>query len=144
MEGQDPTPPILVPVKDNDGTTVKGVLHGGKTGYVYVHRASDCSLIRHSEPMVMQRDRWVLPTKDGASMLPGANGGVEWSPMASDPGQGLVFAINLHQPMTYHVEETPYPDRDRLPFLKTQPVYGQKTMQPVCICTATLLLKKQH
>ncbi|MCZ6803512.1 MAG: PQQ-binding-like beta-propeller repeat protein [Proteobacteria bacterium] len=104
------SPPILVPVKDNDGTTVKGILHGGKTGYVYVHRASDCSLIRYSEPMVMQRDRWVLPTKEGASMLPGANGGVEWSPMATDPSKGLVFVINLHQPMTYHVEETPYPD----------------------------------
>ncbi len=103
------SPPILVPVKDNDGAMVKGVLHGGKTGYVYVNRASDCSLIRHSEPMVMQRDRWVLPTKEGASMLPGANGGVEWSPMATNPSQGLVFAINLHQPMTYHLNETPYP-----------------------------------
>jgi len=104
------SPPILVPVTNEDGQTVKGVLHAGKTGYVYVHDAGDCSLIRHSEPMVMQRDRWVLPTKEGASMLPGANGGVEWSPMATDPNQGLAFAINLHQPMTYHVEETPYPD----------------------------------
>lgn len=103
------SPPILVPVKDNDGNTVKGVLHGGKTGYVYVHRASDCSLIRFSEPMVVQENRWVLPTKDGARMLPGANGGVEWSPMATDPTQNMVYAINLHQPMTYHVEETPYP-----------------------------------
>jgi len=104
------SPPILVPVKDNDGQTVKGVLHGGKTGYVYVHNASDCSLIRHSEPMVSQQERWVLPTKEGARMLPGANGGVEWSPMATDPRKGLTYAINLHQPMTYHVEETPYPD----------------------------------
>jgi len=103
------SPPILVPVMDNDGNMVKGVLHGGKTGYVYVHRASDCSLIRFSEPMVSQENRWVLPTKDGARMLPGANGGVEWSPMATDPNQGMVYAINLHQPMTYHVEETPYP-----------------------------------
>ncbi|MBI4005720.1 MAG: PQQ-binding-like beta-propeller repeat protein [Gammaproteobacteria bacterium] len=103
------SPPILVSVKDNDGNTVKGVLHGGKTGYVYVHRASDCSLIRFSEPMVVQENRWVLPTKDGARMLPGANGGVEWSPMATDPSQSMVYAINLHQPMTYHVEETPYP-----------------------------------
>jgi alcohol dehydrogenase (cytochrome c) len=60
--------------------------------------------------MVMQRDRWVLPTAAGASMLPGANGGVEWSPMATDPNQGLAYALNIHQPMTYHVEETPYPD----------------------------------
>ena len=43
-------------------------------------------------------------------MLPGANGGVEWSPIATDPGQGLAYAINLHQPMTYRVESTPYPN----------------------------------
>jgi glucose dehydrogenase len=53
---------------------------------------------------------WVLPTAEGARMLPGANGGVEWSPMTVDPTLGLVYAINLHQPMTYHVESSPYPD----------------------------------
>ena len=103
------SPPILTKVRDNDGSMVDGVLHGGKTGYVYVHRASDCSLIRFSEPMVSQENRWVLPTAQGERMLPGANGGVEWSPMAIDPTLGLTYAINLHQPMTYHVEETPYP-----------------------------------
>ena len=103
------SPPILTTVADAHGNQVKGVLHGGKTGYVYVNDAADCSLIRFSEPMVSQESRWVLPTKDGARMLPGANGGVEWSPMAIDPNQRLAYAINLHQPMTYHVEETPYP-----------------------------------
>ena len=38
------------------------------------------------EAMVPQENMWVLPTKEGARMLPGANGGVEWSPMATDPG----------------------------------------------------------
>jgi len=104
------SPPIITDVRANDGSTVKGILHGGKTGYVYVHDAADCSLIRYSEPMVSQESRWVLPAKDGARMLPGANGGVEWSPMAIDPTLGLSYAINLHQPMTYHVEETPYSD----------------------------------
>ena len=42
-------------------------------------------------------------------MLPGANGGVEWSPLAVNQDLGLAYAINLHQPMTYHVESTPYP-----------------------------------
>ncbi len=103
------SPPILVDVVDGAGRTVPGVLHGGKTGHVYVHDRSDCSLIRFSESMVPQENMWVLPTKDGARMLPGANGGVEWSPMAVDEKLGLAFAINLHQPMTYHVESTPYP-----------------------------------
>lgn len=103
------SPPILVNVADKDGKMVKGVLHGGKTGHVYVHKADDCSLIRFSEAMVPQENMWVLPTKDGARMLPGANGGVEWSPMTVDESKSLVYAINLHQPMTYHVESTPYP-----------------------------------
>ncbi|MCP5073212.1 MAG: PQQ-binding-like beta-propeller repeat protein [Rhodobacteraceae bacterium] len=104
------SPPILTSVKDKDGKMIDGVLHGGKTGHVYMHNADDCSLIRHSEAMVPQEDMWTLPTKDGARMLPGANGGVEWSPMAIDARLGLTYAINLHQPMTYHVESSPYPE----------------------------------
>jgi len=50
-----------------------------------------------------------LPTAQGARMLPGANGGVEWSPIAVDPELGVSYAINLHQPMTYHVESSAYP-----------------------------------
>lgn len=103
------SPAILTEVADKDGKMVKGVLHGGKTGHVYAHKADDCSLIRFSEAMVPQENMWVLPTKEGARMLPGANGGVEWSPMSVDEGKGLVYAINLHQPMTYHVESSPYP-----------------------------------
>ena len=104
------SPPILIDVKDKKGRTVPGILHGGKTGHVYVHNRRDCSLIRFSEAMVPQEDMWVLPTKEGRRMLPGANGGVEWSPMTTNTDLGLVYAINLHQPMTYHVESTPYPN----------------------------------
>jgi alcohol dehydrogenase (cytochrome c) len=103
------SPTVLVDVKDKDGKVVPGVIHAGKTGHVYVHNRNDCSLIRFSEAMVPQENMWVLPTKDGARMLPGANGGVEWSPMAVNPHLGLTYAINLHQPMTYHVENSPYP-----------------------------------
>jgi alcohol dehydrogenase (cytochrome c) len=103
------SPPILVDVRNNNGQVVPGVMHAGKTGHVYVHNRNDCSLIRFSEAMVPQENMWVLPTAEGARMLPGANGGVEWSPMAINPNLGLTYAINLHQPMTYHVQSTPYP-----------------------------------
>jgi len=103
------SPPVLVDVKDKDGNTVPGVIHAGKTGNVYVHKRDDCSLIRFSEPMVDQTGMWTLPTPEGAPMLPGANGGVEWSVMAVNPELGLTYAVNLHQPMTYHVENSPYP-----------------------------------
>jgi PQQ-dependent dehydrogenase (methanol/ethanol family) len=103
------SPPILVDVKDKDGKTVPGVIHAGKTGNVYVHNRDDCSLIRFSEAMVDQTGMWTLPTAEGAPMLPGANGGVEWSVMAVNPDLNLTYAVNLHQPMTYHVENSPYP-----------------------------------
>ncbi len=109
------SPTVLVDVKDKSGKTVPGVLHAGKTGYVYVHDRKDCSLIRFSEPMVSQKDRWTLPTptkpldSNSARMFPGANGGVEWSPIATDPGLGMAYAINLEQEMTYTVDSTPYP-----------------------------------
>ncbi len=103
------SPPILTQAKDAGGKMVDVVIHGGKTGHVYVHDRGTGKLIRFSEAMIPQENMWTLPTKDGARMLPGANGGVEWSPMAVNPKLRLAYAANLHQPMTYHVEDVPYP-----------------------------------
>ena len=103
------SPVILVDVMDKDGKVVPGAIHGGKTGHIYVHDRRDGHLIRFSDAMVPQENMWVLPTPNGARMLPGANGGVEWSPMAVNPGEHLAYAVNLHQPMTYHVEAAQYP-----------------------------------
>jgi alcohol dehydrogenase (cytochrome c) len=85
-------------VKDKDGKVVPGIIHAGKTGNVYVHNRDDYSLIRFSEAMVDQTGMWTLPTKEGSRMFPGANGGVEWPPMAVNPELGLTYAVNLHQP----------------------------------------------
>jgi PQQ-dependent dehydrogenase (methanol/ethanol family) len=103
------SPVILTEAKDNSGKMRKVAIHGGKTGHVYVHDRATGELIRFSEAMIPQENMWVLPTKDGARMLPGANGGVEWSPMAVNPRLRMVYAANLHQPMTYHVEQAAYP-----------------------------------
>ncbi len=103
------SPVILTEAKGKDGKMRKVAIHGGKTGHIYVHDRATGELIRFSEAMVPQENMWVLPTKDGARMLPGANGGVEWSPMAVNPKTRMAYAANLHQPMTYHVEEAKYP-----------------------------------
>ena len=103
------SPVILTEAAGKDGKMRKVAIHGGKTGHVYVHDRATGELIRFSEAMVPQENMWMLPTKDGARMLPGANGGVEWSPMAINPKLRLAYAANLHQPMTYHVEEAKYP-----------------------------------
>ncbi|MFO1412893.1 MAG: PQQ-binding-like beta-propeller repeat protein [Burkholderiales bacterium] len=103
------SPVILTQAKDGSGKMVDVAIHGGKTGHVYVHDRNTGKLIRFSEAMIPQENMWVLPTKEGARMLPGANGGVEWSPMAINPTLRMAYAANLHQPMTYHVEEAAYP-----------------------------------
>jgi alcohol dehydrogenase (cytochrome c) len=103
------SPTVLVDVMGKDGKMIPGVLHAGKTGHVYVNDRKDCSLIRFSEAMVPQENMWTLPTAKGARMLPGANGGVEWSPIAVNPWLHLAYAINLHQPMTYQVQSSAYP-----------------------------------
>jgi PQQ-dependent dehydrogenase (methanol/ethanol family) len=104
------SPPILTQAAGKDGKTmVDVVIHGGKTGHIYVHDRKDLSLIRFSDAMIPQENVWVLPTPEGVRMLPGANGGVEWNPMAVNPRLRLAYAANLHQPMTYHVEAAEYP-----------------------------------
>jgi alcohol dehydrogenase (cytochrome c) len=108
------SPPVITQAKGKDGKMQKVVIHGGKTGHVYVHDAKTLEMIRFSEAMVPQENMWTLPTAEGARMLVGANGGVEWSPMAVNPQLGLAFAANLHQPMTYHVEKAAYPGGDKL------------------------------
>ncbi len=103
------SPVILTVAKDKSGKTVPVAIHGGKTGHVYVHDRNNGNLIRFSDPMVSQEGLWSLPTPQGTRMSLGANGGVEWSPMAVSPKLRLAFAANLEQPMTYHVEASAYP-----------------------------------
>ena len=105
---------ILTQAKDKGGKLVDVVIHGGKTGEIYVHDRASGKLIRYSEPMIPHEGMYTLPTAQGARMLPGANGGVEWSPMAVNPKLHLAYAANLHQPMTYQVEEAAYPGGSKL------------------------------
>ena len=103
------SPAILTKAKGASGGDADVVIHGGKTGHIYVHDRRSGKLIRFSDAMIPQENMWVLPTREGARMLPGANGGVEWSPMAVDPRTHMAYAANLHQPMTYQYEEAAYP-----------------------------------
>src|SRR5487761_2582991 len=108
------SPVILTEAKGANGKLVEVAIHGGKTGNVYVNDRATGKLIRFSEAMIPQENMWTLPTAQGARMLPGANGGVEWSPMAVNPKLHMVYAANLHQPMTYQVEAAAYPGGSKL------------------------------
>jgi PQQ-dependent dehydrogenase (methanol/ethanol family) len=103
------SPAVLTRANGGSGSDADVVVHAGKTGHIYVHDRKTGKLIRFSEAMIPQENMWVLPTPQGARMLPGANGGVEWSPIAVDPRTHIAYAANLHQPMTYQYEEAAYP-----------------------------------
>lgn len=103
------SPPILTQAKNNHGKVVPVVIHAGKTGWVYVHDRVTGKLIRRSEPMIEQKNLFAIPTQgQGTEMLPGANGGVNWSPGAINPRSHTAYYANLHQPMYYEVRSVPW------------------------------------
>src|SRR5947208_3978430 len=96
-----------------DGRRVKAVGHAGKTGWYYVHDRATGKLIRKSQAFVPQENMFAQPTATGVRMLPGANGGSEWSPVAYSPDTQMVYVLGLHQPMNYITHSAPF-DRGKL------------------------------
>src|SRR5437773_10371149 len=86
----------------------KVVVHAGKTGWVYVLDAATGRLVRKSDAFVPQQNMFALPTPEGTFMLPGANGGSEWSPIAVNPGLAYAYTVGLHQPMHYKTHYAPW------------------------------------
>jgi alcohol dehydrogenase (cytochrome c) len=104
------SPAVLTPVADNAGKTIPGVLHAGKSGYLYVHDAKDCSLIR-STGLVETKNERALPTKEGVVIRPGLSGGVSATPLAIDPKLGLAFALTNESALKYYAPtSTEYPN----------------------------------
>lgn len=91
-------------------TTLAGrkvVVHAGKTAWVYVLDAATGKLVRRTENFTPQENMFALPSAEGTRMLPGANGGAEWSPIAIDPRLNYAFVAGLHQPMNYITHNAP-------------------------------------
>src|SRR5436309_2110573 len=86
----------------------RGHVEAGKTGFVYVLDAASGKLIRRSAAFVPQQNMYTQPTADGVFMLPGANGGQEWSPIAVHPDLAYAYTVGLHQPMHYKVHYAPW------------------------------------
>ena len=102
------SPPVIAMVGGR-----KAVVHAGKTGWVYVLDAATGRLIRRSDAFVPQENMFAQPTAEGTRMLPGANGGQEWSPITVNPELHYAYTVGLHQPMHYKTHYAPY-ERGRL------------------------------
>lgn len=97
------SPPVVVKLKD--GRTA--VAEAGKTAWVYVLDAATGKLIRKSAPFDRLENMFAQPTAEGTRMLPGANGGSEWSPMSVNPTLGYGYVAGLEQPMHYITHSGP-------------------------------------
>ncbi|MGH7703436.1 MAG: PQQ-binding-like beta-propeller repeat protein, partial [Gemmatimonadales bacterium] len=97
------SPPVVARVGGK-----KVVVHAGKTAWVYVLDAATGALVRKSDNFTPQENMFALPTAEGVRMLPGANGGAEWSPISVDPTLNYAFTAGLHQPMNYITHSVPW------------------------------------
>ncbi len=97
------SPPVIALVGGR-----KAIVHAGKTGWVYVLDAATGRLIRKSDAFVPQENMFALPTPEGTRMLPGANGGQEWSPITIHPELQYAYTVGLHQPMHYKTHYAPW------------------------------------
>jgi len=98
------SPPVVAKVNNK-----KVILHAGKTGWLYILDAANGKLVKKSDAFVPQENIFALPTGgQGTRMLPGANGGAEWSPISVDPTLGYAFVAALHQPMWYRTNYAPW------------------------------------
>jgi PQQ-dependent dehydrogenase (methanol/ethanol family) len=90
------------------GKTVPAAGQAGKTGWFYVVNRDTGKLIRRSDAFVEQsQNMFSQPTRVGVKMLPGANGGSEWSPPAYSPITHAVYILGMNQLMTFTTGEDP-------------------------------------
>lgn len=95
------SPVILFDTRDDSGHTVPAAAEAGKSGWVYVVDRRNGRPIRRSEPFVKQQNMFAKATREGTRVLPGGNGGSEWSPAAYSPITGYMYVLGLNQENVY-------------------------------------------
>ena len=102
------SPPVLMDVKDAAGRTVAAVAQAGKTGWVYVLDRTTGKPIRRTDAFVEQKDMFTRATRRGVRVLPGGNGGSEWSPPAYSPQTGYLYVLGLNEHDLYKLRPEKY------------------------------------
>ncbi len=97
------SPVVLFNVNVN-GRTIPAAGEAGKVGWFFIVNRNTGALIRKSQPYVLfSKNAFTVPTRHGVDMLPGANGGAEWSPPAYSPQTHLVYVLGMDQLMHFTV-----------------------------------------
>jgi alcohol dehydrogenase (cytochrome c) len=92
---------VLFDVHQN-GETIPAAAEAGKVGWVFILDRRTGQLIRKSDPYVMMsKNMFSTPTSEGVDMLPGANGGAEWSPPAYSPQTHFLYILAMDQLMRF-------------------------------------------
>jgi alcohol dehydrogenase (cytochrome c) len=92
---------VLFDVNQN-GQTIPAAAQAGKVGWVFIVDRRTGKLIRKSDPYVMMsKNMLTVPTAAGVDMLPGANGGAEWSPPAYSPQTHYLYILAMDQLMHF-------------------------------------------
>jgi alcohol dehydrogenase (cytochrome c) len=99
-----------------NGQTIPAAGEAGKVGWFYIVDRRNGKLIRRSDAYVaMSKNMFSQPTAKGVVMLPGANGGAEWSPPAYSPETKYVYVLGMDQLMKFATHSEAYqPGRIRL------------------------------
>jgi alcohol dehydrogenase (cytochrome c) len=92
---------VLFDVHRN-GKVIPAAAEAGKVGWVFIVDRRTGKLIRKSDPYVMMsKNMFSTPTAEGVDMLPGANGGAEWSPPAYSPQTHYLYIMAMDQLMHF-------------------------------------------
>ena len=98
----DAVSPVVFFDVHQDGKTIPAAGEAGKVGWFFIVDRETGKLIRKSDPYVaFSPNAFSQPTKAGVDMLPGANGGAEWSPPAYSPTTHFVYVLAMDQLMTF-------------------------------------------
>ncbi|MEO7040290.1 MAG: PQQ-binding-like beta-propeller repeat protein [Candidatus Elarobacter sp.] len=91
------------------GKTIPAAGEAGKVGWFFIVDRRNGKLIRKSDPYVaFSKNMFSQPTKKGVVMLPGANGGAEWSPPAYSPETHYAYVLGMDQLMRFSTQPEAY------------------------------------
>jgi glucose dehydrogenase len=102
------SPVVLMDVKDSLGRMTPAAAQAGKTGWIYVVDRATGKPIRRTDAFVPQQAIFSLPTRTGTRVLPGGNGGSEWSPTAYSPQTGYMYVLGLNEHDVYKLRPENY------------------------------------